>query len=238
MRYIISMDTLSNLSPSMDSPTPISVRHRMAAGGVAALTDAELLIALGVARNYGTAQTMLSLTGSLFTLVYESEGYHRFLGMTERRSLQLTACGAVAARLAESRLPQLLSAADTPALVAYLALRYWRPGQEVMGAAYLNTRRRLLGDREIFLGTLHRIAVDPRTILLPALLLGASGVILFHTHPSGVAKASREDHLFTGRMEKACDVFGLELLDHLVIGGPNAWDSIGSRGFCLDGSES
>lgn len=53
-----------------------------------------------------------------------------------------------------------------PAKVArYLDLRYGHIGQEVMGALYCDAWHSLLGERELFRGTLHRAAVEPREVL-------------------------------------------------------------------------
>jgi hypothetical protein len=64
-------------------------------------------------------------------------------------------------------------------------LRYQQRDQEVMGALVLDIRHRLLGDQEVFRGTLCRAEVEPREILKECLLRGAAAVVLFHTHPSG-----------------------------------------------------
>lgn len=118
-----------------------------------------------------------------------------------------------------------------PAAVArYLALRYSQHDQEVMGALFLDTRNRLLGDREIFRGGLNRAAVEPRALLKEALLRGAAGIVLFHTHPSGDPAPSAEDLAFTRRFAESCETVGVRLLDHLVLGDANRWVSLRERG--------
>ena len=100
----------------------------------------------------------------------------------------------------------------------YLALRYQRRDQEMMGAVFLDVRHRLMGDMEIFRGTMHRTTVEPREILKQCLLRGAAGVILFHTHPSGDPTPSSEDVVFTRRLAQAAEIVGVELVDHFVLG--------------------
>jgi DNA repair protein RadC len=99
-----------------------------------------------------------------------------------------------------------------------------------MGALFLDLRHGLLGEREIFRGTLHRAAVEPREILKQCLLRGAGGLVLFHTHPSGDPTPSAEDLLFTRRMADAAAVVGVELVDHLVLGSTARWVSLRERG--------
>jgi len=99
----------------------------------------------------------------------------------------------------------------------------------VMGALFLDTKNRLLGEREIFRGTLSRVSVEPRPVLKQGLLFDAAGVLLFHTHPSGDPSPSAEDLLFTRRMAQAGDLMGMRLVDHLVVGGTGRWVSLKQR---------
>ena len=133
-------------------------------------------------------------------------------------------------RLAMAEVPRVRPL-DKPAAVAtYLALRYLRRDQEVMGVLYLDRRQRLLRDEEVFRGTLTRAAVEPRPVLRDALRFGAASVILFHTHPSGDPSPSFEDLAFTRRMARAGEVVGVELLDHLVVAGVGRWVSLREEG--------
>lgn len=117
-----------------------------------------------------------------------------------------------------------------PAAVAsYLALRY-SAGQEIMGALYLDTRNRLIAERELYRGTVNRCAVEPRQILADGLILGACGMVLFHTHPSGDPSPSPEDLAFTRRVAEGGELVGVRLVDHLIIGGVGRWVSLRERG--------
>lgn len=102
--------------------------------------------------------------------------------------------------------------------------------QEQMLAAYLDVRHRLIGWQRAFMGTLHRTSVEPRLLLQAALLLNAAGVVIGHNHPSGDPAPSREDVLFTRRMDRAGEVVGVHLIDHLVLGAEGRWVSMRERG--------
>ncbi len=118
-----------------------------------------------------------------------------------------------------------------PAAVAsYLALKYGMEGQEIMGALYLDTRHRLVAERELYRGTVNRAAVEPRKILADGLTLGACGMVVFHTHPSGDPSPSPEDLAFTRRLAEGGELVGVKLVDHLILGGVGRWVSLRERG--------
>ena len=53
--------------------------------------------------------------------------------------------------------------------------------------------------------------------------------ILAHNHPSGDPEPSRDDEQVTRRLVRAGELVGVEVLDHLVVGGPR-WVSLARRG--------
>lgn len=118
----------------------------------------------------------------------------------------------------------------TAKVARYLSFTYRDQNHEILGALFLNCRHRLLGCREIFRGTLTRVAVEPRAILKEALLAGASSFVLFHTHPSGDPEPSENDLRFTQRLAHTADAVGLCLRDHLVVCGSGRWVSLRERG--------
>lgn len=118
-----------------------------------------------------------------------------------------------------------------PAAVAsYLALKYGMDGQEVMGALYLDTRNRLVAERELYRGTVNRAAVEPRKILADGLILGACGMVVFHTHPSGDPSPSPEDLAFTRLVAEGGKLVGVKLVDHIIVGAIGRWVSLRERG--------
>ncbi len=99
-----------------------------------------------------------------------------------------------------------------------------------MGALYLDVRNRLIGESEVYRGTMSRTAVEPRAIFKEALLQSASGFVLFHTHPSGDPSPSKEDLAFTRRLAEGGEMLGVKLLDHMILGSAGRWVSLGRRG--------
>jgi DNA repair protein RadC len=151
-------------------------------------------------------------------------------GLRDSQATALLAACELACRLARNAIPERPCLGRPGDGARYLALRYQLRDQEVMGALFLDVRHRLIGDHEIYRGTLQRAVVEPREILSQCLLRGAAGVVLFHTHPSGDPTLSAEDHLFTSRMAQAAALLGVDFVDHLVLGSPTRWASLRQLG--------
>lgn len=81
----------------------------------------------------------------------------------------------------------------------------------------LDGRNGLVAARRIAQGGLHGCALTPRDVLRPAVRDAASAVILLHNHPSGDPTPSVEDVRMTRAVAAACDVVGIQLLDHVVV---------------------
>ncbi len=101
--------------------------------------------------------------------------------------------------------------------------------QEEMHALYLNTCNKVMGDYLVSRGSLTATYLKPADVIRPALLLGAGRIILVHNHPSGDCEPSFEDLVTTKNMREAIELVGLELFDHVIIGGGN-YVSLRERG--------
>lgn len=92
--------------------------------------------------------------------------------------------------------------------------------QEVLAVALLKTNGELIRVCEVFRGTLEETLARPREILRTALKYNAGRLIVAHNHVSGDPKPSAADYRFTIRLRSACDIIGIELIDHLIMGDP------------------
>ncbi len=210
-------------------------RHRLFRHGTAALSNAELLEILlrngspgSTARDL--ARDLLAEYGNLTALASLNRGFLRRRGIGKAKAATIMTAFEIARRVARERMPRrdLLERPD--AVASYLSLRYGQSDQEKMGALFLDVRNRLIGESEVYRGTMSRTAVEPRAIMKEALLFSASGFVLFHTHPSGDPSPSKEDLTFTRRMADAGEMLGVTLLDHLILGSGGRWVSLGRRG--------
>ncbi len=82
---------------------------------------------------------------------------------------------------------------------------------------YLNNCNRPLDKLMITVGSIASTIIDHRRIVKQALLCNATRIILFHNHPSGNPLPSKADITETEKLKKACDLFEISLLDHIII---------------------
>jgi DNA repair protein RadC len=89
----------------------------------------------------------------------------------------------------------------------------------------LDTKNNLLGEQLITKGILDASIVHPREVFKPAIKNSASKIILVHNHPSGDPSPSDEDIEISEKLIKSGEEIGIRVLDSVVIGGENFWNS-------------
>lgn len=214
--------------PASPAPADRLFRH-----GPAVLSDEEvvaLVLRAGPSAGLAPAENILRDCGGLAGLVEAGPADVVCDGVGPTRAASLLASVELGRRLAREEVPRRQPLSTPPVVAAYLNLRYRLRDQEVMGALFIDARGRLISDKELFRGTICRVAVEPRAILREALVQGATAIVLFHTHPSGDPTPSLEDLSFTRRMAEAGQAVGVELVDHLILGTTGKWVSLKARG--------
>jgi DNA repair protein RadC len=96
---------------------------------------------------------------------------------------------------------------------------YENSPSEKLGVLFLDIKNNIISfNDELFKGTINFAAFSTREVLQTALLLNAVNIIIIHNHPSGDTKPSEEDKHLTRRLWRACKLFDMKLIDHLIIG--------------------
>ena len=84
--------------------------------------------------------------------------------------------------------------------------------------AMLDRKGNVLGLNTVSIGSVSSSVVHPREVFKPAIIMGASSIILCHNHPSGDTAPSREDIDVTKKLVEGGKILNIEILDHVIIG--------------------
>ena len=89
--------------------------------------------------------------------------------------------------------------------------------QEYFYCLYLNTAKKVIKDKLLFIGTVNNSIVHPREIFKEAYITSASSIICVHNHPAGTVLPSREDQLLTKKLVDIGNLLGIPIIDHVII---------------------
>jgi DNA repair protein RadC len=109
----------------------------------------------------------------------------------------------------------------TPTDVVAFARHHYPPDldREAFSIILVGARNQLLQLLVVSVGTLTASLVHPREVFRPAIKHGAVNLILIHNHPSGDPEPSADDLALTKRSVKAGELLGIDVLDHVILGG-------------------
>jgi DNA repair protein RadC len=205
--------------------------YRLRHHGAAALSDAELLtlVLRSHVRNADeiAAARRLLRDGIGHLVRYANDGTRH---LRRRDAVRIAAAIEFARRASSASSADHRQHFDATAFARTLMTRYSSAVQERLGAVLLDSRDRVLVERELFVGTLQSAFVSTRDIVLLALDHHAAGVVVYHNHPSGDPSPSEEDLTFTARLRTAAALLDVKVLDHIVVGG-GRYVSFHQRGY-------
>lgn len=105
------------------------------------------------------------------------------------------------------------------AVVKALAKEMSDYDREVIGVINFNAKMQPINVNFVSAGTLNYSVAHPREILKSAILSNASSMMMIHNHPSQDTTPSEEDVMITDRMSQLCELAGIPLVDHIIVGG-------------------
>ena len=91
--------------------------------------------------------------------------------------------------------------------------------QEQLRVLLLNTKNLVVGQRVVYQGNVNSSMIRPAEVLRPTVIEAVPSIIVCHNHPSQDPTPSPEDAAITRELVQAGKLLGIELLDHVVIGG-------------------
>ncbi len=195
--------------------------------GAELLSDSELL---AIILKTGTRdKSVLSIAQELITKDIEKEGIvflsqfsieelMKIDGIGRVKAIQLKALCELAKR-ASYKKPMRKEKIKTPEQLSLLfmgELRYKK--QEIVKTAILDNQNRIIKTITNSIGGLNSNSIEIREILAEPIKSSAAKIALIHNHPSGDVTPSKSDIRFTYRVNEACKLIGIELIDHIIIG--------------------
>ena len=215
-----------------DLPRDERPRERLVMHGPQTLSEAELIALLVGSGKRG--KNAIELSRELL-----AEGINRlgrrevaFLsaipGMGLAKATRIIAAFELARRI-NSGEPEQPPDYDQHVLGRSLVKHYGRHTQERLGAVVLDSRHRVIKQKEIFVGTVNNALVSTGDIVRFALIEHGTAVVIYHNHPSGNPAPSIEDETFTQKLKYSLGTADIELVDHLIIGA-NGYLSMKARG--------
>ncbi len=210
-----------------DWPEDERPRERLIKWGADKLTDTELLAIL--LRSGGIEDTAIDLARHL---LQRFDGFRGIDSKSIAELCELNGIGPAKAAIIKAALEvgkrvfiekskdkrSVESSKDAYSLVA----PYMRDiNREVFKVLLLTSRNKLITEKTVFEGSLAESLVNPREIIKEALNEAAASVVFIHNHPSGNPHPSNEDKKITSLLLNACNVVGINVLDHIIIGKDN-----------------
>lgn len=211
------------------------LREKFLASGLSGFHDyevIELLLTLGTPRKdcKPAAKAVLKRFESLQGVFEAStEELCRVDGIGPKNVFGIKLIKAVTHRYLEKKLLGKETIHNSKDLLNYLNTCIRDRNQESFVMILLDAKNRVVATRILFEGTLTASVVYPREVVKTALAHHAAAVIFAHNHPSGNTKPSREDISITRQLVFACMVIGIQVHEHLIIGG-NAHYSFADKG--------
>ena len=194
--------------------------------GIDALSDAELLSLILKKCTYeqtevGVALELLNKAGGLRQLFDLRD-------LPESQQVVLQAVREVGRRVLKQGMIGQNFVRSPQAVTDYLTASLRDLKREVFKVIFLDKALKILGEKDMFFGTVDEAAVHPREVVREALFQNASSLVLVHNHPSGKVEPSREDYEITQKIKSACQTVSIRILDHIIV-GENQYFSFSER---------
>lgn len=209
-------------------------REKLLQKGAEALSDAELLAVLF---GHGTrGQDVVSFSRNLLlqfgglrgVLAQQPSSFKKVKGLGAAKICMLFSVREIGLRQLREKIIGQNFVRSPQAVTDYLTAALRDQKREIFKVLFLDKALRILGERDLFHGTIDEAAVHPREIVKAALEFHASSLVLVHNHPSGKVEPSREDYEITQKIKAACQTVSVRILDHIII-GENQYFSFSER---------
>ena len=199
-------------------------RERLILQGAPSLSDAELLaifLRSGSKQHSAVELSRLLLQhfGGLNPIFDASfADLNQFHGMGESKYAQLMAVKELGRRyLAQHLTQQKIELSNSKALLDFLTFELLGEQQEVFAVLCLDAHLRKISFKKLFYGSINSCEISINQLLRHSLNQQASSLVIAHNHPLGKAQPSNADITLTQRINTACQLLEIRLIDHCII---------------------
>ena len=139
------------------------------------------------------------------------EEFTKIKGIGKIKAIQLKAVCELAKRMSRpiEKINVKITNSDDVANLLMEEMKYEK--REIAKILILNNKNETIKIKNISYGGANYALIEPKEVLVDAIKMGAPKILLVHNHPSGDPTPSQND-------VKATEMFGIQLLDHVVIG--------------------
>lgn len=199
-------------------------REKLIQKGPAALSDAELLAIL-----IGSGSADESAVALMRRLLHDcNDNLHSlgkrtldqlmdYKGIGQAKAVSILAACELGRRRQQTEAEERQQINSSDAIYQLMRPQMQDLDVEEAWVLLLNHNYRLIKYLCLSRGGITETAVDVRLIVKEALLANATVVAICHNHPSGNLRPSRDDDQLTKRVNEACQLMRLHLLDHVII---------------------
>lgn len=117
-----------------------------------------------------------------------------------------------------SHRPLIGRAFSSFALSAEMMDRLAGQEQEMVLLVATDVRNNIINIEEMFRGGRIECPLYPERIFNRALQESAAGIAIVHNHPSGNVEPSSQDLVMAKRLNRGCNILGLQFLDFMIVG--------------------
>lgn len=208
----------------MQNNTNLMPREKLLQFGAETLTDKELLAIFLRTGIKGTsvldlAEQVLHAFGSLRGLLSAKlDDFCQIKGLGQTQYILLQATKEMTKRHLLQEMENNGTITDPDLAIMYFQTMLEDDEREVFMVLFLDNQNRVLRQEKMFFGTINQTSVYPREIVKAALKYNAAAILIAHNHPSGNCVPSEADRQMTKKIEMACELVDVRLVDHIIVG--------------------
>jgi DNA repair protein RadC len=201
-------------------------RERLLKFGADKLSDTELLAILLRVGSSGKsavdmARELISEFGTFRNIDTKSFSELKRKGLGTAKITQIKAAMEIGKRFLKEKSFTKIKVKTSKDIVDYFVPYLRDMRKEIFKVVLLDGKNKIIKDVTISEGTLTKSIVHPREVIKEAVLESSPALVLIHNHPSGEPQPSQDDIEITNRIISACELVGIRVLDHIIIGDNN-----------------